>query len=212
MFLMTLKSMVAPPQPPAYLISHPEVAIQHLREYRQYRKSIKSPLDALSLISNLWKFTRFYLVDPETPLSSMYRMYEYLVTGWNRELRNEVEYFWRHADWAISEIPDPQDAHPERYAVLAVIPVLLVESFNYNIGLGLPRDAPAFIEDFDALRARPKRFEELPTWVRSVPPSPDMVRLRNWQGVILENKEDPKACPHFLKMNILSENPGLRFI
>jgi hypothetical protein len=211
MFPATLKSMVAPP-PPAYLVSHPEVAVQRLHEYRQYRRSLVSPLGTLSRISNLWKFMRFYMVVPETPLASLYRMYEYLVTGWNRELRNEVEGFWRRADWAISEIPDPQDADPARYAVLAVIPVLLVESFNYNIGLGLPRDAPAFIEDFDALRAQPKRFEELPAWVSGVPPSPDMVRLRNWQGELLESKEDEKACPNFLKMNVLSEDPGIRFI
>ena len=65
-------------------------------------------------------------------------MYAFLVTGQNAKLRDEVKYFFNQAHWAMTEIPDPQDPDPVRYAVLAAIPHLLVESFNYNIGLGLP--------------------------------------------------------------------------
>ena len=139
-------------------------------------------------------------------------MYAFLVTGHNAKLRGEVEYFFNHSHWAVMEIPDPQDPDPVRYAVLAAIPHLLVESFNYNIGLGLPRDAPTYIEDFDELRSRPKIFEKLPEWVTRVPPAPVEVRLPNDEGEFLGSREDPRACPMLLQMGVLAEQQGLHFI
>ena len=42
----------------------------------------------------------------------------------------------------------------------------MCDSFNRRIGLGLPRDAPAIIEDFEELQACPKVYEEPPEWAK----------------------------------------------
>ena len=61
----------------------------------------------------------------------------------NIEMRNELEAFWFQRDWKVCDIPDPKDPDLERYAVLAVIPTLLMLAFNKRIELGLSRHAPA---------------------------------------------------------------------
>ena len=81
--------------------------------------------------------------DGDTPLAALYRIYEHIVLDQHIEVRNEIEAFWYHADWAVRDLPDPRDPHPERYACLACIPALLCLAFNKRIELGLPRDAPA---------------------------------------------------------------------
>ena len=51
-----------------------------------------------------------------------------------------------------------------RYTILAVLIQLACDSLSRRIGLGLPRDAPAIIEDFEQFQARPKVYEEPPEW------------------------------------------------
>ncbi|EYE99291.1 uncharacterized protein EURHEDRAFT_399565 [Aspergillus ruber CBS 135680] len=76
------------------------------------------------------------------PTASSYRMYEYIVTGFVTELRDEIEYFYNQL-WTVSEIPDPKDKNPERYAVVAALPYHLVRAFNRLAERGLPRASPA---------------------------------------------------------------------
>ena len=159
------------PPTPSELLADPTAARQQLQHLKDSRRNQRLPIFIALVSRRLWS------LDPETPSANLYRMPAFLVTGQNAKLRGEVEYFFNHAHWAVMEIPDPQDPDPVRCAVLAAIPHLLVESFNYNIGLGLPRDAPSYIEDFDELRSRPKIFEKLPEWVARVPPAPVEVRL-----------------------------------
>ena len=65
-----------------------------------------------------------------TPIASLYRMYEFIVLGFTVGLRTEIEWFFNHASWKLSEIPDPDDPDPERYAILAVLPRFLVIAYN----------------------------------------------------------------------------------
>jgi len=87
-------------------------------------------------------------------------------------MRNEIEYFFRRYTWPVRHIPDPADEDPMRYAVLACVPYLLVEAFNRNIELGLPRNTPAIMtdEEIDEVQTRPKTYEEVPEWARKVAP------------------------------------------
>ncbi|KAF8910123.1 hypothetical protein CPB84DRAFT_1764668 [Gymnopilus junonius] len=72
------------------------------------------------------------------------------------------------ASRSSSESHDP-DAHL-RYTVLAILTRIMCDSFNRRVELGLPRDAPAIIEDFDELQARPKVYDEPPEWAKLVQP------------------------------------------
>ena len=97
-----------------------------------------------------------------TPLGSLYRMYEYVVYDHVLGLRTEIEFFFNHSHWKVAKIPDPVDSDPKRYAIISVIPHLLVKAFNRLIERGLPRDAPAIImgdEHFDELADRPRILE-----------------------------------------------------
>lgn len=104
----------------------------------------------------------------DRPVDSLWRLYKAIVKDWTIELRNEIEYLWNQHQWAVSAISDLKDPDPVRYAILAVTPKLLVHAFNRNISMGLPRDAPAILVDFEELEPRPRLFEEEPAWCSSV--------------------------------------------
>lgn len=92
-------------------------------------------------------------------------MYEYIAVANNAGLRIEIEFFFNHADWAVSAIPNPKDEIRKRYAILAVLPHFMVAASNRLIGRGLPRGSPAIIldeNDLDALRSRPIVLETMP--------------------------------------------------
>ncbi|KAF9517913.1 hypothetical protein BS47DRAFT_1338765 [Hydnum rufescens UP504] len=42
-------------------------------------------------------------------------------------------------------------------------------AFNRRIDYGLPRDAPAIIEDFEEQAEKPKIYETIPAWAERVP-------------------------------------------
>ena len=147
----------------------------------------------------------------DTSLRTMYRLYEAVVLDSTNGLRNEIEYFFRRHSWAVCDIPDPADDDPRRYAIFACIPYLLVEAFNHNIELGLPRDAPAILSDeqIEEVRRRPKKYEQVPDWVAKVHPlSQTLVlphyktRSTNEMGV-LTGLDDPEASQVFKAKNVL---------
>ncbi|KAL4801960.1 hypothetical protein BDV18DRAFT_164470 [Aspergillus unguis] len=123
---------VFPPPPPEQLLAHATRYRERLCQ-RIYRIPKDEPDD--------------------TPLFSLYRLYERLVLNDNVGLRNEIEYFF-YAKWPVASIPDPQDPSESRYAMLSAIPALLVEAFNQRIDLGLPRKADPIIsrEELEQLR------------------------------------------------------------
>ncbi|KAL2820215.1 hypothetical protein BDW59DRAFT_164702 [Aspergillus cavernicola] len=96
----------------------------------------------------------------DTPLFSLYRLYESLILNDNDGLRNEIEYFW-YARWPVASIPNPHDPSGSRYAVLSAIPALLVESFNQRTELGLPRKADAIVsrEELEQYQKEDKIFD-----------------------------------------------------
>ncbi|KAF5027342.1 hypothetical protein F66182_543 [Fusarium sp. NRRL 66182] len=154
--------------------------------------------------------------DADNPLAALYRIYEHIVLDQHIEIRNEIEAFWYHADWAIRDIPDPSDPHPERYACLACIPALLCLAFNKRIGLGLPRDAPPiFTHDMlEEWRAQEPEYEEEPAWVNDVPRLATTLAIPHWDNskrdfVSLESFEH--ASRAFARKNILIWQPHVDF-
>ena len=149
---------------------------------------------------------------PYTPSASFYRLYEFFVIDWNTQFRNELEYFCReHPEWKISDIPDPEDPDPLRYAVLSVLTKLMCLAFNRRVDYGLPRDAPAIIEDFDEQAARPKLYETTPVWAQRVPPLPERVYIPDAKD---ENcaEDDDELSEEFKEMNIIVKIPHIHFI
>ncbi|KAK7468299.1 hypothetical protein VKT23_002813 [Stygiomarasmius scandens] len=171
---------------------------------RQWRRSLIQP----SLLSRFLGTA----TSSDTASASFYRIYQFFVLHDNIKFRNELEYFCcSHPDWPIYSLPDPADTDPLRYAILAVLTRLMCDSFNRRIGLGLPRDAPAIIEDFEELEARPKVYEEPPEWAERVRALPEKVFIPNAEGKRLdENHED--VSEEFKTMNIIVQTPHIHFV
>lgn len=148
----------------------------------------------------------------DTPLSSLYRLYHFIVTDDTIELRNELEFFFNKDLWAVCDIPDPHDMHPERYAILAVMPALMVRAFNRLIERGLPRNSPAIILDFEELARQPKILEKVPPWTYDVPKLEPPLKIPNANGEFVHGPDDPNACKEFLDKGILIEEPHIYFV
>ncbi|KAI5919455.1 hypothetical protein F4810DRAFT_505152 [Camillea tinctor] len=151
------------------------------------------------------------LTKGRTPTASLYRMYEYFVVGYTVGLRTEIEFFFNQPTWAVAAIPDPDDADPQRYAILCVLPHYLVKAFNRLIERGLPRGSPAIIAGDDAedeLRNRAIVLEEEPAWAAKVPPLLERLIIPTLGGEPAEGSRSER----FLSMNIIAEEPHVLFV
>lgn len=191
---------------PASSISHswpPPTPLELLAAREAYEKSLATH-----------KAASVAATTEDTPLYCLYRLYEHLILNHRFGLRNEIEYFWHRSSWTVADIPDPKDEDAARYAVLSCIPNLLVEAFNRNIGLGLPRDAPTVMtdEEMDELSTREKKFETLPSWTFQVPPLKETLRIPHEDSQVIDNMDDERASPVFKAKNVLIWNPHIHFI
>lgn len=174
--------------------------------------SIQSPTVAWLLEHRTQRHEEIALTKGRTPTASLYRMYEYLVTGFTFGLRTEIEFFFNQPKWAVSALPDPKDQDPQRYAILAVLPYYLTVAFNRLIERGLPRGAPAIITGDEAeaeLRSRPIVLEEEPSWVADVPKLEQTLVIPDCNG---EEPEEQARSARFLAMNIIVEEPHVLFV
>ena len=203
---------ITEPLPPsvAHLLSnssnicaqHPSHLAHHWR-----RSHIQQP-------PSLCRLFRSYCRDTST--ASFYRIYQFFVLHDNINLRNELEYFCcSRPEWSISCLPDPgeYDSNPLLYTILAVLPQLMCDSFNRRIRLGLIRDAPAIIEDFEELQARPKVYEEPPEWAKRVlgKALAETVYIPNAEGRTL-NKDDEDVSKEFRDVGVIVEMPHIHFV
>lgn len=126
----------------------------------------------------------------DTPLRSLYRLYENLCANRLPEMGFEVEYFFLHKEdrWLLSRLPDPRDDDCVRYCVLACLVEALVESFNWKMSKGLRRDGSR-VESGDF------PTEVLPEWVKGV------VAIDEELNLMGQEKEPHNA---FKKRNILA--------
>lgn len=154
----------------------------------------------------------------DTPIAALYRIYEHLVLDQHIEIRNEIEAFWWQQDWAVRDIPDPQDTDPERLACLACIPKLMCLAFNKRIELGLPRSAPPIFtyDQLDEWKAQERIYEQEPDWVARVPPLAEPLAIPHWDNdkrdfVPLESFDDIRASPECATLNVLIWKPHVHF-
>lgn len=149
----------------------------------------------------------------DTPLFSLYRIYESLVLNDNISFRNELEYFF-YAKWPVAAIPDPRDPSVSRYAVLAAIPALLIESFNRRIELGLPRKAGPIMspEEIEQYQKEDRIYESVPEWTSQVPRLEETLVIPHDNGEVLDSFEDPRASPQLAAKNVLHWQPHVHFI
>ncbi|KAK0201004.1 hypothetical protein DFS33DRAFT_1265724 [Desarmillaria ectypa] len=116
----------------------------------------------------------------DTPLCTLYRLYECTVDFNEDEMMIESQY-WFHDQptWRLADIPDPKDPDATRYAILAATAEALVQAFNYKIALGLrrgiTRDNPFLVCKFKNDANPP--WEECPSWTRNVGPLPQVLQL-----------------------------------
>ena len=152
------------------------------------------------------------LTSGPTPVASLYRMYEYFVTGYNTGLRSEIEYFFNRHTWAVYNIPDPKDSDPVRYAILAVLTDYLVVAFNRLINRGMPRNCPSIIvsaEMENELKSRPKILEKQPSWATKVRKVEHKLIIPQDTG---EEPNENVRSARFLEMNIVAEEPHILFV
>ncbi|TDL18594.1 hypothetical protein BD410DRAFT_493961 [Rickenella mellea] len=146
----------------------------------------------------------------DTPLASLYRLYEFYIADDTISFRNEIEWFWNCHTWPVHAIPDPADTKdPSRYAILGGLTEIMCMSFNRLINEGLPRDAPVVIGDFEELKARPKVIERPPEWLANVKPLTEKVFVPNGKGEVVKEEE---GSPVFKKWNIFIEHPHHYFV
>lgn len=154
---------------------------------------------------------------PDSPILSLYRLYDYVMLDHAIGMLNEIEYFWMEHTWKVSDIPDPKDKDPGRYAALAAITEELVASFNNKISLGVPRDGRCVRKnaEFEILRNRKadeKDWETAPPWALVVPPLKSTVVIPNRDRMVLESLSHEKVSKAFKAKNILIKQPGTFFM
>lgn len=129
-------------------------------------------------------------------------------------MRNEIEYFWRRREWSVCDVPDPKDSEPERYAVVAAVPFMLVAAFNNLINRGLPRDAPGIMtsDELDEAMKRTPKPEAPPVWTKNVAPLKEPLILPNKDGEVLASFQDENADLFLAEKNVLCQRLHIYFV
>ncbi|KAG9094679.1 hypothetical protein FS749_012025 [Ceratobasidium sp. UAMH 11750] len=166
---------------PLEILARPEIGLEYLYRDGHYHQ--------LRLI---WLFTV-----RDTATRSLYRLCVSACAQEHNEIMQESAYFWRHGDWPIHDIPDPQDPDPVRYALLASLVEELVEAFNFKIERGLRRGVEVHELDYHALaQEENKPLESCPAWALRVPALEQQVNL---------GREGDGSTPAFRKRNIIAD-------
>ncbi|KAB8239245.1 hypothetical protein ETB97_010268 [Aspergillus alliaceus] len=106
----------------------------------------------------------------DTPIRSLYRLYEAMAAREYYAIGPEVEYFWYQRSWTLCCVPDPRDPDPVRYAILACITEELAKAFNWRLSLGMRRDRRKHVYRKTLDEVLPSYTPETaPTWTKSVP-------------------------------------------
>jgi len=156
---------------------------------------------------------------PDNPAASFYRLYQFLVIDWTIQFRNELEYFWGQASWALADLPDPSgdedlDSDSEatiRKAVMAGLTRIMARAYNRLISEGLPRDAPPMVDDWEELRARPRVLEEIPKWAEEMGRVEPVIGIPNMEGKLL-GEEEGEASEDFARYGIRIAEPHWVFV
>ncbi|KAK2808494.1 hypothetical protein FQN50_004703 [Emmonsiellopsis sp. PD_5] len=149
----------------------------------------------------------------DTPLRSLYRLYESLISGEYSPLGEETEYFWYQSSWALDHIPDPADPNPIRYAILACLAEELVTAFNWRLSMGMRRNHEHILREHDSDPYPPYTPISGPLWTKHVPPIPQQCLeglpskyVRDGSLLVLEEKGRSEL---FARRNIVTNDGWL---
>lgn len=134
----------------------------------------------------------------DTAICSLYRLCEDLHSHEHLVMSRECEYFFFHNErsWQLSEVADPEDPDPVRYAMLASTVEVLVQAFNWRLELGLRRDGKISTTKLSNFTG-----EEAPTWAAQVPPLETTLVLEQADNAITDElfwKRNIKASTGYL--------------
>ncbi|KAK2758614.1 hypothetical protein FQN54_003304 [Arachnomyces sp. PD_36] len=147
----------------------------------------------------------------DTPIRSIYRIYEAIASRVYDAISPEVEYFFyqKRRSWAVHRIQDPCDPDPVRYAILASIAEQLADAFNWRMSLGMRRDKRKHIYRKTIDEALPPFPQETaPSWAMNVP-AINIECIADLPGDMLDSSgrlvlEDWGKGPLFMKRNIVT--------
>ncbi|KAF4552084.1 Hypothetical protein D9617_11g009320 [Elsinoe fawcettii] len=127
-----------------------------------------------ALLSDRGTVTDYYTkpdAAEDTALDFVYRIYLAVLAGDTVSMINDIQSFWARSELRLENTPDPADPDPDRYAFVAAVMYLLVDAFNHNIELGLPRGAPSIIteEMEEQFKSSAKKLESVPRWAENAP-------------------------------------------
>lgn len=129
----------------------------------------------------------------DTPLRSLYRLYEDLCADHFIMMGYECEYFFQpRGRWSLVNVPDPKDDDPVRYAILASMVEALVDAFNWRLELGLRRDGS---KDLTENKHNTFVREQPPSWTNNATTLDSQLDLSN-------SERNCKPHKRFLKRNI----------
>ncbi|EFQ98611.1 hypothetical protein MGYG_01635 [Nannizzia gypsea CBS 118893] len=142
----------------------------------------------------------------DTPIRSLYRLYESMASGEYAPMGRETEYFW-YRGWELHAIEDPRDPDPVRYAIVASLVEELVTAFNWRLSLGMRRNHQHIIRESNSDPYPPYTPVAGPKWAKSVPAiTPESLdglpqEFVDENQLVLEAKGCSKT---FLKRNIVT--------
>lgn len=181
------------PFPWRYSLPHPFLSVEEIEKHPDTRDEYQSG------IRQLYNIPIYRARD--TPLRSLYRLFEDLYACDFVMMGYECTYFFFHSEtrWALACIPDPQDNDPIRYAILASMVEALVDAFNWRLELGIRRNNRT-----DSSEQRSSNFarEEAPSWTSKVGALGERLVFREAGCEV----SDMNMEQHFLKRNIKVPN------
>lgn len=150
----------------------------------------------------------------DTPLRSIYRIYEFYLADQHDLIGYETEYFFYRETWELRQIPDPKDGDPIRYAMIASLVEELYDAVNWRLGLGLRRNREHIPRKDGADPLPPFTPQELPNWTKQVRPiDKDLLRSSvppealDAQGNLLLDEDGTN--PNFASRNIIANTGWL---
>jgi hypothetical protein len=148
------------PIPWYYKLPSPYLSLDEISENEDV---VRNRQDGLNQLREIPLFNK-----RDTPTRSLYRMYEDLGAALFPKLGLEAEYFYFHPEprWELSQIPDPKDESPVRYAILASLVEALADSSNWRLSLGLLRDGTKVPKMEERIPFIPL---QIPEWTQGVP-------------------------------------------
>ncbi|KAL1855015.1 hypothetical protein Plec18167_004535 [Paecilomyces lecythidis] len=150
----------------------------------------------------------------DTPLRSIYRLYELHLADRYKLMGYETEYFFFRPDWKLQNIPDPKDPDPLRYAVIACIVEELHEAVNWRLSLGLRRNREHVYRERGEDPYPPFVPEGLPSWTKDVAPIDKELLRRSVPEDKLDTDgnlvlEEGGKSPIFARRNIITNTGWL---